>query len=198
VLTDAINITARMHPDCDLHHPGTPSATTSLIRLTEDALQYLVLGDTTVIVETVDGIEVFNDDRVETTAQAERAEANRYPFGSAQKQAALLRMKHAELALRNQPGGFWVAAADPTVVTHAITGQFPLNTVRRVAVLTDGATRLVSMFQLLDWRGVLDVLDEQGPTELIRRVRAIEAADPNGTRWPRNKGSDDATVVYAR
>jgi hypothetical protein len=114
-----------------------------------------------VIVETVDGIEVFNDDRVETTAQAERAEANRYPFGSAQKQAALLRMKHAELALRNQPGGFWVAAADPTVVTHAITGQFPLNTVRRVAVLTDGATRLVSMFQLLDWRGVLDVLDEQ-------------------------------------
>ena len=46
--------------------------------------QYLVLGDTTVVVETTDGIEVFNDDRVDTTAQAERAEANRYPFGSAQ------------------------------------------------------------------------------------------------------------------
>jgi hypothetical protein len=66
-----------------------------------------------------------------------------------------------------------------------------------VAVLTDGAARLVSMFELLDWRGVLDVLDEHSPTELIRRVRAIEAADPNGTRWPRNEGSDDATAVYA-
>ena len=83
----------------------------ALIRLTEDSLQYLVLGDTTVVVDTTDGIEVFNDDRVDTTAQAERAEANRYPFGSAQKQAALLRMKHAELALRDQPGGFWLAAA---------------------------------------------------------------------------------------
>ncbi|MEH0822569.1 MULTISPECIES: protein phosphatase 2C domain-containing protein [unclassified Micromonospora] len=197
VLTDAIGITARMHPECDLRHPATPSATTALIRLTEDALQYLVLGDTTVVVDTTDGIEVFNDDRVDTTAQAERAEANRYPFGSAQKQAALLRMKHAELALRNQPGGFWVAAADPTVVTHAITGQIPLTAVRRLAVLTDGAARLVTMFDLLDWRGVLDVLDEHGPTELIRRVRAIEAADPNGTKWPRNKGSDDATAVYA-
>ncbi|WP_433386818.1 hypothetical protein [Micromonospora sp. KLBMP9576] len=93
VLTDAIGITARMPPECDLYHPGSPSATTALIRLTEDELQYLVLGDTTVVVGTTDGIEVVNDDRVDTTARAERVEANRYPFGSAQKQAALLRMK---------------------------------------------------------------------------------------------------------
>ncbi|MBM0256179.1 hypothetical protein [Micromonospora sp. 4G55] len=45
--------------------------------------------------------------------------------------------------------------------------------------------------------GLLDVLDEHSPTELIRRVRAIEAADANGTKWPRNKGSDDADSVYA-
>lgn len=34
------------------------------------------------------------------------------------------------------------------------------------------------------------------PTELIRRVRAIEAADPTCARWPRNKTSDDATAAY--
>jgi hypothetical protein len=48
---------------------------------------------------------------VDKTARAEREEADRHPFGSAEKQAALLRMKHAELAARNQPGGYWVAAA---------------------------------------------------------------------------------------
>ncbi|WP_256440388.1 hypothetical protein [Micromonospora sp. U56] len=36
-----------------------------------------------------------------------------------------------------------------------------------------------------------------GPTELIRRVRAIEAADPSCMKWARNKRSDDATAVYA-
>ncbi|MFE9695167.1 hypothetical protein [Micromonospora sp. NPDC005806] len=90
-------------------------------------------------------------------ARAEREEADRHPFGSAEKQAALLRMRHAELAARHQPGGYWVAAADPFAAQHAITGEVPLVSVRRVAVLTDGAARLVALF---DWPDVLDVLDE--------------------------------------
>ena len=167
------------------------------MRLKDTALEYLVLGDVTVLIDTADGIQVITDDRVDKTARAERDEADRYPFGSAEKQAALLRMKHAELAARNQPGGYWVAAADPFAAQHAITGEVPLDSVRRVAVLTDGAARLVALFGLLDWPDVLDVLEQNGPTELIRRVRAIEAADPSCMKWARNKRSDDATAVYA-
>ncbi|MFG3701963.1 hypothetical protein ACGF5C_29320 [Micromonospora sp. NPDC047620] len=37
----------------------------------------------------------------------------------------------------------------------------------------------MALFGLLDWPDVLDVLEQSGPTELIRRVRAIEAADPS-------------------
>jgi hypothetical protein len=43
---------------------------------------------------------------------------------------------------------------------------------------------------------LLMLLNESGPSELVRRVRAAEAADPQGRRWPRTKHSDDATVVY--
>ncbi|WP_422744174.1 hypothetical protein ACN27B_07980 [Micromonospora sp. WMMD754] len=64
-------------------------------------------------------------------------------------------------------------------------------------MLTDGVARLVALFGLLDWPDVLDVLERNGPTELIRRVRAIEAADPSCMKWARNKRSDDATAVYA-
>lgn len=168
-----------------------------MLRLRDTALEYLVLGDVTVLIDTADGIQVITDDRVDKTARAEREEADRHPFGSAGKQAALLRMKHAELAARNQPGGYWVAAADPFAAQHAITGEIPLDNVRRVAVLTDGAARLVVLFGLLDWPDVLDVLEQSGPTELIRRVRAIEGADPSCMKWARNKRSDDATAVYA-
>jgi hypothetical protein len=107
-------------------------------------------------------------------------------------------MKHAELAVRNQPGGYWVAAADPNVVTHALSGKVPLNGLHRTAVLTDGAARIVALFELTDWTGLLDILDAAGPDEVVRRIRAIEAADQEGRRWPRNKRSDDATIVYAR
>lgn len=196
-LTNAIALTADQHRECDLAHPGTPSATVAMLRMSGESLEYLVLGDTTAIVETETETQVLTDDRVDSTAQAERAEANRYPIGSAEKRSALVRMKHAELAVRNQPGGYWVAAADPMVATHAVVGEFALADVRRMAILTDGAARVVSMFDLLDWRGVLDVLAVAGPTEVIRRVRAQETADPSGTKWPRNKAHDDATIVFA-
>ncbi|SDZ43478.1 Protein phosphatase 2C [Micromonospora pattaloongensis] len=187
-LTLAIRSTADQHRDCDLEHPGTPSAATAILRLNGDKVEYLVLGDVSIVIDAVDGVD--------QTAKAERAEADRHPFGSAEKQAALLRMKHAELAARNTPD-YWVAAANPTVAIHAITGSLPLGEVRRVAVLTDGAARIVNLFELLNWPGVLDVLDQHGPTELIRRVRAVESAGPTCMRWARNKSSDDATAVYA-
>ncbi|BCB87298.1 protein phosphatase 2C domain-containing protein [Phytohabitans suffuscus] len=196
VLAGAIERTAARHPECDLSHPATPSATVAIVRFGRGAVEYLILGDATVLVDTTGGPRVLTDGRVEAAATAERRAADRYPIGSPEKRAALLRMKHAELALRNHPDGFWVAAADPAAARRAITGELPRDGVRRVAVLSDGAARIVTPFGRLDWPGVLDLLASRGPDEVVRLVRAAEATDPAGTRWPRNKTSDDATAVY--
>jgi hypothetical protein len=195
-LRNAIARVAAMHPDCDLHHPGTPSAFVAVVRLLDRNIEYLVLGDTIVTLDTDDGIQVIQDDRVESTARPERTEADRYRIGTDEKQAALVLMKRAELAARNQSGGFWAATSDPAVVDNAIVGQVAISQVVQLAVLTDGAARITTSFDLLDWQQTFDLLDRAGPTELIRRVRAAESADPDGTRWPRNKVNDDATIVY--
>ena len=105
-------------------------------------------------------------------------------------------MKRAELAARNVPGGFWIAAADPGVVTNALTSEVPLREVRRAAMLTDGAVRAVDPLKLYDWPTLLTELGTSGPNELIRQVRAAENTDPAGARWPRNKIHDDATVAW--
>jgi hypothetical protein len=49
---------------------------------------------------------------------------------------------------------------------------------------------------VLTWPAVIDVIRDHGPAELIRQVRATEASDPDGGRWPRAKLSDDATALY--
>lgn len=196
-VADAIRHVASLHPTCDLAHPGTPSAAVGVLRLAEGAeyAEYFVLGDVSVVMDVDGEIVLVTDDRVSSTAAAERAEANRYPIGSAEKRAALLSMKHAELAARNRPGGYWVAETDPDAVNHALTGRTPQRGLRRFAVLTDGAARVVK-FGLYDWQSALTLMQEHGPTELIRQVRAAERADPIGIRWPRNKQSDDAAVVF--
>jgi hypothetical protein len=54
----------------------------------------------------------------------------------------------------------------------------------------------VDPFGLATWEEVLALLEESGPDELLRQVRAAEAVDPEGRQWPRTKRSDDATAVY--
>jgi hypothetical protein len=139
---------------------------------------------------------VVSDQRINDTALAQRAEADGLPYGSEAKSAALVRMKRAEMAARNKPGGYWIAGADPTAVDHAITDDVLLSELSSVALLSDGAARAVDLFQFTDWAGVLDLLAKSGPSELIKRVRSIELGDADTTRWPRNKVSDDATAVY--
>lgn len=196
VLADAIRDVAALHPGCALDHPGTPSAGVAIVRLDGPALRYLVLGDVTVALDTIDGVAVVSDQRISTSAAAERAEVDRHPIGSETKAAALVTMKHAELAARGQE--YWVAAADPSAVQHAITGSAPLGDVHRLAVMTDGAARWVDLFRAGGWGAALGALARTGPEWFIQRlVRPIEQADPLGVRYPRNKVSDDATVVFA-
>ncbi|HZI76130.1 MAG TPA: hypothetical protein VFD73_19335, partial [Gemmatimonadales bacterium] len=71
------------------------------------------------------------------------------------------------------------------------------SSLRAVALLSDGASRLADRFHVTDWAGILKILQEQSPQELIKQVRAAEHADPRGERWPRGKTYDDATAVYA-
>jgi hypothetical protein len=63
---------------------------------------------------------------------------------------------------------------------------------RDAAVLQPGG----DPFGLATWEELLALLDESGPAELVRQVRAAEAVDPDGRQWPRTKRSDDATAVY--
>jgi hypothetical protein len=194
----AIQHVVNLHPECDLSHPATPSTAVAVIRTDGSSLQYLILGDITLVLDTTQGVEAISDHRVDGTAVRERKAADRHAIGSPEKQAALLAMKHAELAARNTPGGYWVAASDSNVVVHALTGETTLSGLHRMAVLSDGAARIVNLFELLDWPRLLDTLDSSGVDEVVARIRALEAADPDGARWPRNKGSDDATLVYAK
>lgn len=191
----AIGRVAALHATCDLTHPGTPSAAVALVRVEDETTRYAVLGDVTLVADTTDGLIVVTDDRVGRTAPAERAEADRFPLGSPEKAAALLRMKHGELAARNRDGGYWIAAADPAAADHCLTGALPTRALRGLAVLTDGAARAVTMFGLHDWPTLLATARTAGPHHVLDQVRAAEERDPTATAYPRNKKSDDATLL---
>ncbi|WP_080043898.1 protein phosphatase 2C domain-containing protein [[Actinomadura] parvosata] len=195
-LKAAIAHTAHLHREsCDLSHIGTPSAAVGIVQLDEEFLQYLVLGDVTVVIDSGNSERVIFDDRIERATKEFRREVDSLTANSPKKEEALIRMKHAELAVRNTEGGYWISAAIPDVANHALVGKVPLSEIKSVSMLTDGAARAVDTFGLGEWREIIDLLSTEGPNALIRRVRTAEHSDPVARKWPRNKVSDDATVI---
>jgi hypothetical protein len=187
LLADAIDRTAEEHgTGCDLSHPLTPAATVAIVRLTQDRVDWLVLGDATVAWLLADGTaDAATDDRADHLQGAPVivADVRRYDPAFVAK-------------VRNQPGGFWVAAADRAAAHQSLTGALPRDQVARVGLMSDGVTRLVERYGWT-WPEVFTSTDLHGPRHLINAVREAELGDPAPNRW-RGKRHDDATAVIAR
>ncbi|GAA4718978.1 hypothetical protein [Phytohabitans rumicis] len=178
---------------CDLSHPGTPAASVAVLRDAGDRVEYLLLSDTVVVLDRDGALDVVADGRFEQTiAQVRRAALVPGAIGTDDHAARTRWSIEQKWRHTNQPGGYWIAAADPQAALEAVTGN---AVVRRAALLTDGAWCAVEPFGLFDWPGALDVLTQRGPAELIRRVRAAEFADLDGAAQPRYKRHDDATAA---
>lgn len=197
VLATSITETADTHRDsCDLQDPGTPCATVVMVRVAGDQLQYLVLADSLLVIEPItDEPIVITDRREATIGRSYRAAMDAAHNDTDQHHEARRVYVETLRAHRNQPGGFWMAAAEPAAASEAVVGTRPLAQTTSVALLSDGAGRLTDRFGLMSWRQTLDVLRGGGPDEVIRQVRRAEASDPHGHRWPRGKTHDDATAI---
>lgn len=182
-LAKAIRRTADAHRDsCDLSHVRTPQATVVMARWggPDQDVEYLVLSDSTLLLESPDGaVRAVLDDRLD-----------RLPREA-------LRTHASADALRNAEGGFFTAAADPSVAVRAVTGSVPRDRVRAVAALTDGASRWVDMFGEGDWAQCVALLRKEGAQGLIDRVRELEETAGTRTAVIRWKLHDDASAVFA-
>ncbi|MFI0260874.1 protein phosphatase 2C domain-containing protein [Streptomyces sp. NPDC017056] len=199
-LSAALSRTAEVHRStCDLSHARTPQATVVAARWSPGTVEYLVLSDSVLLVEHPDGsVRPVLDSRLDElppAVQALRDAVRALPRGSAERAAAGREYGAAVEALRNAEGGFFTAAADPAVAARAVTGSFPRSEVRSLTALSDGASRWVEVFGEGSWADCLAVVRKEGPQALVDRVRAAEAADPAGARFPRGKSRDDATVI---
>ncbi|MFF3633300.1 integrase [Streptomyces sp. NPDC002250] len=197
-LADAIGIVRSLHEDsCDLAYRASPTSTVVAARASGGALEYLVLGDSSLLLADGDGgAAVITDRRLDEVGKRLRGPVDALPTGSPEHSAALAEYRDALTGLRNRPDGFWIAGPDPRAAEHALTGTAPLESLASVTLMSDGATRLVDRFELADWQETLAVLNSGGPHELIRRVREAEGGDPYGRRWPRGKARDDATALH--
>jgi hypothetical protein len=187
-----VNVNA-LHLDCDPMNTRTPSAAVAILRERSETVEFLLLGGTTVVLDGASGVRVLTDTAlsdVTTRNQATLASQRSRPV-AADSYSAGRTEREIRSPWRESAG----VSANYGVVDYALTGAVHRQELRRAAVLSDGAARLVSLFGTMDWPSFLDLLEEAGPDGLIARLRDIERSDPDGQRWPRADIYDDATAV---
>ncbi|MFD3463999.1 hypothetical protein ACFWVM_30165 [Nocardia fluminea] len=183
--------------------PGiAPSSTVALVRIEPDAVDTLVLGDSSVIVGLrAGGVEVHTDDRLSRLQLPEADLYRRFLADgqgySGRHRKILQELQGAERARRNRPDGYWIAEAEPGAAKHALHVRYPLAEVAWVIAATDGAFDLIPTLGMR-WPEVAQMSTPQ-LAQLLRDVHTWEArVDPDGQALPRAKRHDDKTVAVMR
>lgn len=191
---------------CGVASPAVgPSATLALVRSRGQLLDWLVLGDATLLLNTGEEVVHISDGRLAALNPGLRAQIRSRLRGgggydSEEHRRLVALLVDAERAARNTAGGYWIAGDDPGAADHALTGTIAIGTgpdaVRGLALLSDGADRAVRLFGLYPgWRELFAALTDDGPAAVIARVRRAEDDDPHGRAHPRTSRSDDATAL---
>lgn len=184
----------------DAYHltPDTaPTATVAIARWVPRAVEACVLGDCLVAVLHADHTEaIHTDHRLSAVAVAQRtalrAHLARYGFTGTGN--LLLDLQAEQARHRNQPGGYWVAGADPTAAQHAMCWTGDQEGIKGLVLATDGVA-IDRHPTATDWRDVYDEGVIEDPAMTIQRIHDAEGTDPDAHRWPRAKIHDDKTLI---
>lgn len=199
ILAESIRCTASA---LDLRPGQSPSSTVVLVRICNDILEVLVLGDSAIVVGFTDGSHtVMTDDRLTRLGLPEsETYKRRLAAGSGFDQHhrdLLRRLQCQERRYRNHPAGFWIAEADPTAAWHAITYSCSLKTVAWAIATTDGAFDTLRALKI-PWEHIAQQSRDQ-LSQLLNQCATWEAdADPDGRALPRSKRHDDKTIAVIR
>ncbi len=178
-----------------------PSAAGAIFRWTDDELEYFVLGDCSLVIQTSDEtIPIVGDgprdldQRVVDEMVSIREQQAEISYQELRAQVQPLLVKHRKM--KNQPNGYWALGIDNEAVKHAIMGRVSRDQIEFVVAFTDGFEPIYTLYDVFaDWDDLLSYLSHNGLNRAIRVLRAFEAADPECQSYPRLKPSDDVGIA---
>lgn len=205
VLAQSIREVANRHRlVCANPSPRQPCATVAMVRLSSKFIDYLVLGDASLLIRKSESTSHVSDKRLQEVAPQIRQEIwgrlrDGHGYADPARGDLLRNLAEAEREARNSDEGYWITSYSPEAAFHALVKSIPVtdeSAVTEMALMTDGLERALSTFEIFtDCGEMLRALLEHGPIQCIDRVRDAEMKDRWGRTYPRTKFSDDASVV---
>jgi hypothetical protein len=180
-----------------------PSAAGIIVRAHATQLEYVSLGDCSLLAEQEGGICHVGVDEEEAGDRWAVEEIASYLSRDSGATIVAARQdlwtKFAAVRARmNIDGGYGIFTITPPPTHLVRAGTIAVEPGAYVLLATDGLLRLVDVFRRYDHKRLLEAARIRGLAFLLDELRAIESADPDCAEYPRTKVSDDATGVLLR
>lgn len=179
-----------------------PCTVGTAIRIRDGFLEYINVGDCSLLVRLKDGtvtefldrtLCVLDQNTINLALQISAEEG--IPLSQC-REKILPELRRVRMTM-NTPEGYISLADDPDVVLQAKTGKIPLEQIRDVCMVSDGFAEYYNMFRLADTlRTFMDRVVDREPRELFDQLLKAQKEDASFREYPRFKLSDDATILY--
>lgn len=166
------------------------SAAGIIARVDNGRLEYLRLGDVSLIVVQRDDVVVLGDPTAIDRERQYLADA----AVSGRSLSEVIQKRHTTM---NQEGGYWMWSTEPLAALQAQTGVISLAPDARLLLLSDGLMRLVDLFGRMTASELIEHIESFGFLATIEVLRQIESTTPNAGHFVRAKQCDDASGLYA-
>jgi hypothetical protein len=190
----------RRHPPEEMWQ--TPCASMMLAVAGEGGVEFLSFGDCAALVQPEGGaVMVVGETFDKRAAEAKRAQAiakekNLSPASGLSRPEFLGALR----GMRNRinSGNTWLFSPDAKAASHAARRIVKAASGTKLLLASDGFLALASDYGAYGADSLMQAAVEKGLKVLGEELRAIEAGDAGGDRFPRFKKSDDATALLLK
>lgn len=172
-----------------------PSFAIAMVRFIDDKLEYLVLGDCTVLIDT--DVEIFNftDTRISAFSKYNKQKIKEMKSKNIFNKENELSLYQSTRAMMNIEEGYWIGSVDPTGLEHVLVGEISINKNAKVICCTDGFFEAFELFNI----SKIDetIFNEEVLSNIEKELETKQDKDLE-RKIVRVRVKDDLTYVFAR
>lgn len=177
-----------------------PSASLVLFRINNEMLEYFLLGDCTLLIQSKDGSTIrVKDTRLEAfdgkaaKCMNEARIKDSLTFEEAREFINPMLIEHR--LLKNKPEGYWTLEFEKESANNGIEGSMNIGEISAILMLSDGYAAIYDVYKECNELDLIDVINKDGLETVYNRIREIEEEDKDCSKFPRFKKGDDASAV---
>ena len=180
----------------------TPCASLMLAVSGDSGVEFLWYGDCAALIKQSDApVAIVGETFAKRADEARRAQAlatekNLSPAGGISRAEFIGSLRASRNRINS--GDNWLLSPDVKAASHASRRVMKVKPGSEILLLTDGFLALASDYGVYSADSLMAAALSKGLAPLGEELRAIEAGDSGGDKFPRFKKSDDATALLLR